>query len=204
MKKIKLQAREKIIVAIAVMAIIGYLFYAFWFTAYNAKIDAAQTQLVNLQSQIKSDQNLLNQPGSNSAPSPQDQTARQMATRLPMVQAAPSVIEALQNELKANALTVQNVTLDVTANSNGNDPALNARSVNIAFTGTYANVYKALSSVEKDQGKTYVVSQLALNTTSGKLSGSMTIQIYFSKISLPGYPYKPLLVNQGKQNPFAK
>lgn len=203
MKKIQLQPREKLIVTIAIAALVGYLYYSLWFLPHSNQITNVEQQNASLQQEIQQNQALLQKEKNISANSASiTSEAKILEQSLPSVDAMPSVVEDLQTLFNSNGAEVQNISVNVSASPAGSSPALDASSVQIKFIAGYAQTMQVVKAIESDSQRTFTVSSLTLDQQKGALNASMTVQIYFAKNPLPGFAYQPMLVTQGKANPF--
>ncbi len=203
-KGIKLQPREKVIAMVAVLALLVYGFYSFWFTRYDSRISDAKDKIQSLESEVGKNKALLaKQKDYDGLKASLGTQASDLQHKLPTVDSLPTVMQDVENTFLANGVAVKNIALDSGAAAKGLDPELDRRQVRIGFSGSYASVFNVVKALENSAQRTYTVGDFSLNKADKAMGGTMTVQIYFARTPLPGYAYQPMVESQGKADPFA-
>jgi Tfp pilus assembly protein PilO len=205
MKKIKLQPREKIIIALAVVAAMVYGFLSYWYNPHAVKIADAKNKLATTKSQISAKKDILTKAPALTARKPEtDAKAVTLQQQLPSVDSIPSVLDDLKSLLEAGGASVSAITVDKASAQKGLDSSIDFKSIKVNFSAPYTQAFNVIKDIETNTKRTYTVSDLTLGQTNTGISGNMTVQVYFSKTALPGYEYKPFLETTGKSDPFAQ
>lgn len=204
-KGIKLQPREKFILTVALLCLVGYAFYSLWFSRYESKINAANQKTQELQNEVKKNQALLARTADLNAHKGEIETkAANLQRQLPSVEALPSAMADMGMVFTSNGLEVKRMELIKGAQKKGLDPGLDYRAVKVTFSGGYPAVLAAVKSLETSSQRTFTVTDFSLSRKIPPLlDGIMTVEIYFAKTPLPGSGYQPVLETQGKADPFA-
>ena len=205
-KGIKLQPREKIIAVVAVLALLVYGFYSFWFTRYDSQISGVQSKIQSLQSEVSKNKSLLaKQKDYEALKVNLAAQATELQHELPTVDSLPTVMQDVESIFLSNGAAVKNMALDTGAAGKGLDPALDFRQLKVSFTASYPSAFSVVKALETNHQRTYTVGDFSLRRSdkpSPVYTGSMTVQIYFARTPLPGYGYQPMVEAQGKADPF--
>ncbi len=205
MKGIKLQPREKMIVTLAVLAVIGYAFYAFWFAPYNARIAEAKRQIEKLQAELQSTKALLSKEKDYQKRKAEiEALALNLQQQLPSIEAMPRAVADIKSIIESNGASIKSIVYDKGAQKKGLDPSLDYKAVKVAFSANYAQAFALVKNLETTSQRSFTISDLSLNKDKTGLNGTMTVEIYFAKTAIPGFEYKPLLETQGKADPFVQ
>jgi Tfp pilus assembly protein PilO len=197
MKKVKLLPREKLIVTVAVLAVVGYVFYTYWYTPYNNKINQANGEVTGLKTEISQKKALIAKQIELIARQKDIQEkAKVLSEQLPSVEAVPSVMDDLKGLFGANGASVTSMTLQSNGKGQGQAQAQaqDTKSIQVVFTGSYAQALAVVNAIENDTKRTYTVGDLSLTQGGGTLltqgGGALTVYIHLGTAILPGYEYK--------------
>ena len=205
--KIKLQPREKLIILIAVFSLLGYGFYTYWYTPYDAKIVSANAEIAKVQKDTAQLSALVTKETEYKARYPEIQTkAISQKQQLTTIEGMPSVMADVKQMIEANGVTVKNISYDKSSPKKGLDPLLDYRIAKVTFNGDYTAIFNAIKDLETTMRRTFTVTDLAMSKLekSNSLTGTMSVEMYFAKNPLAGFEYTPMLESMGRANPFSQ
>jgi Tfp pilus assembly protein PilO len=203
-KKIKLQAREKVLLALAVSAAICYGFYSFWFVKYNQQINLSKAEITIKEAEYDANKKLIAKLPAYTAKKPEmEALAIKLADQLPTIEVLPSVLGDLKGVIESNGVTAKSISLDKNATKKSSPNQFDSKTVQLSVLGSYSQIINAINSLENNGKRTYTVGNISLDKSEdGTIKGNIMVDVYLAKSPVPGFEYKPLIETEGKTDIF--